>query len=213
MSSIGPLRERLAHVWWLGGGSGAGKSTIARRLAAAHGLRVYSTDEAMADHAARCGPQDAPFLAAFKAMDMDERWLNRPPAVMLDTFHWFRGEAFDLIVDDLLALPTDERILVEGFRLLPRLVAPLLPDLSHGAWLLPTHAFRLAAFTSRGGLMDIAGRTSDPDRALERLLRRDAMFTDVVGGEAGAQGLCIVRVDTATGIDPLTARLAAHFGL
>jgi hypothetical protein len=27
------LRDRLAHVRWIGGGSGAGKSTIARRLA------------------------------------------------------------------------------------------------------------------------------------------------------------------------------------
>ncbi len=40
----------MRHVCWLGGGSGAGKSTIARRLAAKHGLRLYSTDEAMADH-------------------------------------------------------------------------------------------------------------------------------------------------------------------
>ncbi|WP_067641218.1 hypothetical protein [Actinomadura latina] len=47
------LRERLRHVRWIGGGSGAGESTIARRIAARYGMRVYSTDEAMPDHAGR----------------------------------------------------------------------------------------------------------------------------------------------------------------
>jgi shikimate kinase len=47
------VHEQLQHVYWIGGGSGAGKSTIARRLAAQHGLRVYATDEVMADHEVR----------------------------------------------------------------------------------------------------------------------------------------------------------------
>ena len=44
---------------------------------------------------------------------------------MFKTFHWFAGEGFELIVEDLLALPKEQPILVEGFRLLPRLVARL----------------------------------------------------------------------------------------
>src|SRR5256714_14037346 len=99
------LREQLRHVYWIGGGSGAGKSTIARRIATRHGLHLYATDDVMSDHARRSTPEDAPFLSAFAAMDMDERWVNRSPETMLDTFHWFRGEGFDLIVEDLLRLP------------------------------------------------------------------------------------------------------------
>jgi adenylylsulfate kinase-like enzyme len=34
------LRAQLRHVYWIGGGSGAGKSVIAGRLAARHGLRL-----------------------------------------------------------------------------------------------------------------------------------------------------------------------------
>jgi adenylate kinase family enzyme len=60
----------LAHVYWLGGGPGAGKSTIARRLATDHGLRLYDTDRAMPDHARRGTPEDSPELARFAAMDM-----------------------------------------------------------------------------------------------------------------------------------------------
>src|SRR5579862_7903292 len=96
--------ERLRHVYWLGGGSGAGKSTIARRLAARHGLQVYSTDAVMAEHGRRIAPAAAPFLRESARMDMDERWLSRSPATMLETFHWFRGEGFGLIAEDLLRL-------------------------------------------------------------------------------------------------------------
>jgi hypothetical protein len=87
------LSSRLRHVYWVGGGSGAGKSTITRRLALKYGLRIYSTDNAMADHAGRCPPGDCPLLAEFKKMSMDERWVIRSPQTMLETFHWFRGRA------------------------------------------------------------------------------------------------------------------------
>ena len=34
------LRAQFRHGYWIGGGSGAGKSAIARRMAARHGLRL-----------------------------------------------------------------------------------------------------------------------------------------------------------------------------
>ena len=97
------LRAQLRHVYWIGGGSCAGKSVIARRIAARHGLRLYATDDVMPDHGSRCAPGDCPFLSEFAAMDMDERWVNRSPETMLETFHWFRGEGFGLIVEELVA--------------------------------------------------------------------------------------------------------------
>jgi shikimate kinase len=48
------LPAQLSHIYWIGGGSGAGKSTIARRVAAEHGLRLYETDAMMSDHGRRC---------------------------------------------------------------------------------------------------------------------------------------------------------------
>lgn len=205
--------RRLRHVYWLGGGSGAGKSTVARRLAAEHGLQLYATDEVMARHAARLPPEEAPLLAAFAGMDMDERWVRRSPAQMLDTFHWFRGEGFRLVVEDLLRLPPEPPVVAEGFRLLPHLVAPLLADRAHAVWLLPTPQFRRAAFDSRGTVWDIPGRTSDPQRALHNLLERDRMFTDRLTEETARLGLRAVPVGPGTSEDELTGRVRALFGL
>ncbi|MEO1362675.1 MAG: hypothetical protein AAFU86_02750 [Pseudomonadota bacterium] len=140
----------LSHVRWIGGGSGAAKSTVARTLADAKGAVLYDTDAVMRDHADRCPRDQCPKLASFIDMTMDERWVRRTPEQMLEMFHWFAGEGFDLIVEDLLALPRDRLVIAEGFRLLPRLVAPLLGDTRHALWLLPTPAFRRRAFDARG---------------------------------------------------------------
>ena len=208
-----PLRDRLGHVYWIGGGSGAGKSTIARHVAARHGLRLYATDDVMPDHARRGTPGDSPLLATFAAMDMDERWLNRSPRTMLETFHWFRGEGFHLIVEDLLRLPTRPGVVVEGFRLLPRLVKPLLAEPRHAVWLLPTPEFRRAAFESRGTLWEIARKTSDPERALANLLERDRMFTERLYQEARQLDLRVIAVEPAMTEAELAEQVTEAFGL
>ncbi|MQA83027.1 MAG: hypothetical protein GEV10_32015 [Streptosporangiales bacterium] len=207
------LRARLGHVYWIGGGSGAGKSTIARRIAAQRGLRHFATDDVMSDHAGRSTPEDSPFLSEFAAMDMDERWVDRSPETMLETFHWFRGEGFGLIVDDLLRLPRDHRVVVDGFRLLPHLVKPLLAVPGHAVWLLPTPDFRRAAFDSRGFTWEIAWKTSDPERALRNLLERDRLFTEHLFEEVKRVDLRLIEVDITTTEDELAERVTQAFGL
>lgn len=126
---------------------------------------------------------------------------------------WFAGEGFDLILADLLALPREPPILVEGFRLLPRLVAPLLSQPHQAVWLAPTPAFRRTAFGRRGFTWEIPARTSQPERALSNLLHRDQLFTEAVVAEAAALGLHVIEVDGALGIAEVSACVAQRLGL
>ena len=208
------LQEQLRHVYWIGGGSCAGKSTIARRIADENGLQLYATDDAMADHARRSTPEDCPLLHEFMAMDMDQRWLNRSPKDMLESFHWFRGEGFSMIIEDVLRLPGEPGIIVEGFRLLPHLVKPRLAVRNQAVWLLPTPEFRQAVSDSRGGQQwGFIGKTSDPERALRNLLERDAMFTHRLYEETERLGLKSIAVDSTMTIDELAGRVANALGL
>ena len=208
------IREQLQHVYWIGGGSGAGKSTIARRLAAQFALRLYATDEVMANHATRRSKQDMALLYMFMAMDMDERWVNRSPQTMFESFHWFHGEGFDLIEEDLLRLSRERGVIVEGFRVLPRLIKPLLSDPPHAVWLLPTQEFRQAVIESRGGsAWAFLAKTSDPKRALRNLLERDRMFTDLLREETTRLELPAIEVDMTITEYELTQRVADIFEL
>jgi 2-phosphoglycerate kinase len=204
--------EQLQHVYWIGGASAAGKSTIAQRIAAQRGLRVYTTDDVMADHAARSSPDDCSLLHRFMAMEMDERWVNRSPEIMLDTFHWFRGEGFNFIVDDLLSLPRQPGIIAEGLRLLPHLVKPLLAVRTHAVWLLPTPNFRESVIASRGGSSwAFLAKTSNRGKALRNLLERDRMFTDMLREETARLGLPAIEVDTTISEDDLVKQVADVF--
>jgi AAA domain len=207
------MNDRLRHVRWLGGGSGAGKTTVAGRLAQRYGVTVYSTDDVMRAHAAGVSPEKAPFLHRFMAMNMDQRWVERTPQVMLETFHWFLGEGFELIVEDLVRTPVENVVVVEGFRLLPRLVLPLLEEREHAVWLLPTPAFRAAAIAKRGPEWGVPPLTSRPDVALRNLLARDRLFTERLRGETAALGLASIDVDGRVSEDELVARVAGLFGL
>ncbi len=207
------IAGRLRNVRWIGGGSVAGKTTIARKLAADHGLHLYSCDAMQSEHTRRSNPSDHPLLHDFLAMDMDERWMNRPPEVMLKTFHGFEGEGFNMILEDLLALPEGSPILAEGYKLLPRLVAPLLSLPNQAVWLVPTSQFRRRALDARGSTWDIPQKTSNPERTLDNLLARDRLFTEEVVKQAAALQLRMIEMDGTLSIDAVTIRVAECLAL
>ncbi|MDQ0847248.1 hypothetical protein [Streptomyces sp. V1I6] len=147
-------------------------------------------------------------------MDMDERWVNRPPEVMLETFHWFRGEGFGLIVEDLLRMPREPCVIVEGFRLLPHLVKPLLAAPEHAVWLLPTPDFRQAAIRSRSVSGEgFVSKTSDPARADRNMAERDRMFTTCLEEETERLQLRTIQVDTTMTEDDLAEQVTTAFRL
>jgi hypothetical protein len=197
----------------VGGGTGAGKSTVTRQLAERFGLGIYSTDAAIGIHSAKLSPTAAPLLEAFRRMSMDERWVLREPTEMYRTFPWFHGEGFDLLIEDLRSLPTTPVTLVEGFRLLPHLARPHIVEPRHAVWLIPTPSFRRTAVSARDRSDAFWLRTSDPQRALENLLARDELFTTVIAGDAERNGMKTRVVDGARTLDETVSAVAREFGL
>jgi len=116
-----------------------------------------------------------------------------------------------LIVEDLLRLVAETGVIAEGFRPLPQLVKPLLADLAHAVWLVPTPEFRRAAFAGRG--WEIPRRTSNPAPARRNLLERDRMFTDRLIEETTRLELPVIEVDTAMNEGELARRVTQAFGL
>jgi hypothetical protein len=140
--------------------------------------------------------------------------LNRSANTLLETFHWFKGECFNMIIEDLLSLPRGPGVIVEGFRPLPHLVKPFLSVPVHAVWLLPTPAFRQAAVESRGtSAWGFLAKTTDPERALRKLLERDRMFTDILSEETARLEVPAIEVDATLTEDDLAKRVTEVFGL
>jgi hypothetical protein len=160
---------------WIGGGTGAGKSTVARALAVEHGLRRFAIDAFWyAYDARRAQPRKSP----------DEQWLETPPEVQAAEFEETSRRMMGFALDDLAALPAVPTV-VEGPQILPDLVPPG----DQAVFLDPTPEFQRWVLEQR------SMPSSDPARALQARLVKDRLYADRVAALARDQGFPVVVVD------------------
>jgi hypothetical protein len=204
------VARALAHILWIGGAPDAGKTTIARLLAARHRWRWYSSDLHAQNHIARADPAQLPATYAKLGQSIDERWVQPTPAALLRSIVAINDERFPLILADLRAMPTRPMILAEGPSLQPKLVAPLLTSRHQAVWLVPTEDFALASAARRDKLRG-SERSSDPERYRRNVLERNRLFAGYIRREVAAQGGALIEVDGAQTVEEVAQRVEAHF--
>ena len=185
--------EPLAHVLWIGGPPGTGKTSIARKLAAENDVRAYHSDAHTFAHHDRALALAFPATERWEAMSQEERWVLTPPDRMAEHSLELNAERFRLMLEDLRAFPPAPLIVAEGTPLLPSLVAPHLASAAHAVWLLPAPELERALLAGRPTTTFDA--TSDPPRAAENRIRRELLVAEAIEREAGVRGLRVLRVD------------------
>jgi hypothetical protein len=104
-------------------------------------------------------------------------------------------EEFPLILDDLLAYPRTQPVLVEGAALLPECVHPLLAHPGRAIWVVPTGEFQLHHYQQRAWAKNVVKACSDPERAFLNWMQRDMAFAQHVSREATLRALSLLVVD------------------
>jgi hypothetical protein len=200
-------RVSLGHVLWIGGGQGAGKTSVARTIAHRHGLRVYHVDARGWAHVEQAEGGGYPAMTVFAAKSLDERWVEQEPPVMVEEFLAYSRDRFRMIVDDLRALPTRPGIVAEGPQLLPALVAPLLVRPDAAVWLLPTRRLQHELLDARPS--SLPELTSDAERTRRNMLERNVLLATALREDADARGFPVVEVG---GYDRLVDAVEARLG-
>lgn len=160
---------------WIGGGTGGGKSTVARALSVGHGLRRFGIDAFWYAYEARWGkPRKSP----------DEQWLDTPPDVQAAEFEELSRRMTGFALDDLAELP-DVPTVVEGPQILPDLV----PRGEQAVFLDSTPEFQRWVLEQR------SMPSSDPARALANRLVKDRIYADRVALLAREYGFPVVEVE------------------
>lgn len=98
--------DEFRHVLWVGGVAGAGKTTVARRLARRYGLRRYNPDTQTWNHLAQALAEGSPAAQRFAGMSPAERAAATP-----DEIDYARGP---MILEDLRSLPAVPLVLAEA---------------------------------------------------------------------------------------------------
>src|SRR5215475_5964684 len=160
---------------WVGGGTGAGKTTTARALAVKHGLRRFAIDAFWYAYDARWAqPRKSP----------DEQWLETPPDVQAAEFEETSRRMMGFALDDLAVLP-DVPTVIEGPQILPDLVPPG----DQAVFLDPTPEWQREILSTR------SMPSSDPARALANRLVKDRLYADRVTALAQALGFPVIEMD------------------
>lgn len=196
--------------YWLGGSPCAGKSTVAERLCAAHGLGAYKADDHFGRHlevAAARGWPVSTWLRTATATQIFCRSHAENVALALAVFR----EHFPLVVEDLAAI--DEPLLVEGNVLLPDALAAHGVAPARAFYLVPTEAFQRAHYARRAWARDRVKDTPDPDAAFESWMARDVDFARAVAADAERHGYPARWVDGTRSPEETTLEPARAFAL
>jgi 2-phosphoglycerate kinase len=205
-----PSSER--KLFWLGGSPCAGKSSISMILGQRFGLDVYHVDEAFDLHLQRIDAAHQPALMKWRQSSWNQRWMQPSDDLVQDVIACYR-EHFDLFYEDILKMPAENNLLVEGSALLPREVASVLPQREQAIWLIPSAEFQRAHYSEREWARDVAAQCINPDAAFHNWMERDVRFAEWVEAEAAALNLAILRVDGRRTLEENADSVGAHFQL
>ncbi len=147
--SLVAARVRMPNVFWLGGGCGSGKTTIARVVTRRLDLRLYPVDGYTYAHAERSKRGGFLLNQAVAELTPEQRWA-RTPAELAGWFAAGAAERLEMILADLRDLGPGPTVVAEGPQLFPDLIAPLMQTPEYGLWLLPTPRVRPAGSCRAG---------------------------------------------------------------
>jgi hypothetical protein len=204
------LRAALSHVLWIGGGPQARKTTLSRLLAGKWDLKIYNLDwHGARDHERR----PTPAIAAFQRLSMDERWALPDVAHLVARSIALWEGGFELVIEDLLALPRSRTIIAEGPGAFPWCVAPLLTSPTQALFLVPTREQRDVAAARRWGPGQVERFPGivDRERALAKLRQRDALLDERIFASCLELGLRDERMDGSRDLDGNLALLEEQF--
>lgn len=206
---FGTLRKAL----WIGGGQWAGKSTVARLLAARHGLTAYHYDyhdarghnDRRIAHRIRLGQPPAD-------PDPEDVWVSTTPEDMAaETLAGFPMR-FEWALDDLRALVSPLPIIAEGWGLRPDLVTPLIGSPRQMVVMVPTEEFRQHQLRQLSRASAIGEHLSDPDRAQGNRIARDRLVAADAARSAYHHSIRVIEVDGSLDPEAMTDLVAEHFG-
>ncbi len=195
----------LPSAFWLGGGCGAGKTTVARAVTRRLDLRLYPVDAYTYEHAGRSAAGHCPQHQKFTAMSPDQQWLAAPRE-LAETFVAISAERLEMVYDDLRALGSGPTVVVEGPQLFPDLIAPVLQSPEHALWLIPSAEFGQRGVEQRG----LSFKTRQQDQARLSRHQRDLLLTGLHRQQAAARHLLTAEVDGSRSVAQMVALVSAR---
>lgn len=199
-------------IYWLGGSTCAGKTTISNILSEKYGFIVYHCDEYLTKHIEKSNAQEHPNLNRVTKISWNDILSMKVEEYLKWTIGLF-NEEFKMILEDLYELPDGNPILVEGVGLFPELIYNEISDISHAIWVVADEVFYKKHQVERKELFERIGECSNPEQALENYINYDLAMGRYIINDAKRLGLSVIEVGNDSDIIRNVEEISSHFKL
>lgn len=107
------IKEHLKNVYFLCGGAYGGKTTMAKLLEERHGFIRYRQGDHEDEYALIANPQEQPAMGLDRSADW-HGYFARPPREYADWMRASLWEEAEFTIADLLSIPKDKKVIVDG---------------------------------------------------------------------------------------------------
>ncbi len=211
---LGEIKERLknyAHIYWVIGGSGSGKTTVTKAIAEEKGIARFDMDEYVYGHfGARYTMERHPAIKTWFSAENPLGWILGLALADYDALNRASNVEFlDLFAEEMAKRDTGEVLLVDGGITHPSVLAEVLPvarilcididtKISHRIW---------NEDPERAQMKDAVLALPEGERAWEKFLGFDAHVTETILRESGALKIKTIK----RGTEDLNDLVTAHF--
>jgi guanylate kinase len=171
------LFRRCGNLYWVLGGSGAGKTTICRALSARYDIPVIDMDaHIFGDYHGRYDSERHPANTAWQRAENGLEWLLDMSWDAFDNFNRAAAvEYLDLLSDDLKASNADSEFIVDGGIWHAGILANVIPDARMVCLSNPGYSSVEVweGTDDRSRMKEIIDRLSEPARKWKKFLEFD----------------------------------------
>jgi hypothetical protein len=144
--------------------------------------------------------------------DPDSVWSYPSPEQMAEQALSIIRERFEMVLEDLAALPNRSSVLAEGWGLRPDLVATQITRPEQAVFLVPSESFRRRQVeTLVRAQCPSARRLREPEQAQRNRVERDRLLAADVLECAARLGLPVIEVDGVEDGPTVTKRVEEQF--
>ena len=217
--------KSLSHVYWIGGGAAAGKSSISRRLARDHGFTLFSGDKRWIEHW-RTSTRERHPVAHRIGLTLDggepfDWFFSRSGQEIADDYIAMARVEFEESVNELLRMPNDKPVIVDAFLGLPQLVLTVArPD--RAVFLICTDDFLRNKWIDRTtpgspDFLPILRRQidtcADPELAVDNFIRSNVVQNRFIAEDCRRSRATLIVTGGRIGLEDAYVAVTRSFGL
>lgn len=199
-------------IYYIGGGTCCGKSTIAELLCAKYDFTYYKLDDYLEPYVSKLS-LDGHFLAKhIQTLSQEETWMRTPNEQFLEELALYNN-MFDYAKKDIEFISDGKMILAEGAGFLPNIMKSEHISSNNYICIVPTKEFQIEKYSKRSWIKNYLEGISDQNLAFSNWMERDVIFSEHVLAQAQLLGYKTIVVDGKKSVDEILAIVEYTFRL